>query len=257
MIFSGSQLIFSTHCDVRAVVCRKISMLSSVILLNSGALKRAFFAGMAAMAICFSPVSVSANPAFAPTTQEALSAAVADENWSLAIALVDRLIVEQGADRDLLDYRARLERLNTAALLSAAEADTGGGAGGMSVIPGPNAPDAIALEREQQRQAQLAAREARLADRAARREQRNEERILRAESRYLRALERESLARTNAINFNNSRRCASAYCGRPRYGFYHDRFFEDRHYYSPHRVQPRQPVIHHAPPVRTLRPANY
>lgn len=164
---------------------------------------------IAASVLLFSPVAF-ASPI---ETRSSLAEAVEQENWSLAISLVDRLIDEQGAERDLLDYRSHLQRLNTSSLL-AEVSNSDASLGQLSVTPS-EADLARELALERQRQAEWAAREERLAAREIRREQRNQERMARAEARYLRALERESLARTNAINANQSRRivCLASTCG--------------------------------------------
>ena len=167
---------------------------------------RALCAGMAAAMLL-----ATAVPAMASEILNALKEAVAAENWSLAIELVDRLADEQGSSTELVTYRARLERLQTQAELAELAADLDSNQPEIVVTPDPQ----LALERELERQAILDAREARLAAREARREQRNIERRQRAEEDYLQALELESLARANAINARRSRAvlCSRYFCG--------------------------------------------
>lgn len=205
--------------------------LDSIAQERIAVMRHTFIAGILAASVLLSPAAL-ANPA---QTRSSLAEAVEQENWSQAISLVDRLIDEQGVNQDLLDYRSRLQRLNTSSLL----ADIDGAEssfGQFSVTPSEAAlARELALERE--RQAALLAREERLAARAERRELRNQERILRAEARQLRALERESLARANAINANQSRRfvCLSSNCGLRRVNFGFRQSFRDRHPYGRRR----------------------
>ena len=186
---------------------------------------RNLFAGMLAALL----LSVAA-PVMASETLNALKEAVAIENWSLAIELVDRLTEEQGSSGELVIYRSRLVQLHTQTELEELAADLDTNQPEIVVTPDPQ----LSLERELERQAILDAREARLTARAARREQRNIERQQRSEQNYLRALERESLARTNAINARRSRTvlCDGYYCGTYRSSPF-DRH-RTRYWSSPH-----------------------
>ena len=193
------------------------------------AFNRAWFAGLSAAIVLLSSAAVLASE-----TLDALQEAVAGENWSLAIELVDRLEEEQGSSEELVVYRARLEKLHTRAQLAGLAADLENNPREIVVTPDPQQ----ALERELQRQAILDAREARLAAREARRELRNQERQQRAEEDYLQALELESLARTNAINARRSRTviCGGYYCGGRR--FYVNGGYRYRDIRYPHGVRP-------------------
>lgn len=65
------------------------------------------------VALAATSLSLAAVPALASETFSALDRAVDSENWSLAIALVDRLIVEHGSSDELLRYRTLLTSLNS------------------------------------------------------------------------------------------------------------------------------------------------
>ncbi len=65
------------------------------------------------VALAATSLSLAAVPVLASETFSALDRAVDSENWSLAIALVDRLIVEHGSSDELLRYRTLLTSLNS------------------------------------------------------------------------------------------------------------------------------------------------
>ena len=111
----------------------------------------------------------SRPPSIASEDRTSLEAAIAAENWALAIRAIDRIMNERGPSNELLAYRSRLESLD---------------AGLVRTQPQIEAPQIS--DREQERQAFFAAREKRLAARIENRERRNVERLLRAEERYWR-----------------------------------------------------------------------
>lgn len=132
------------------------------------------------VALAATSLTLTAVPAVASESNNALARAVESENWPLAIELVERLIEEQGANDELLAYRSRLARLNTRTMLASRSGSQGVG---VSQTTEANAP---VSEREREQEAFFANRAARLAAREVRREQRNQERLLNAELDYWR-----------------------------------------------------------------------
>ena len=168
-------------------------------------------------------LSLISVPALASDTISALNKAVETENWSLAITLVDRLMVEKGTSEELSSYRTLLTRLDSrpSTIASADRMSLEAAIAEQNWASAIRAIDRIMNERgtsdellayrsrleslnaglvrtgqaieepqlspqEQERQAFLAAREKRLTARVENQQRRNLERIMRAEERYWR-----------------------------------------------------------------------
>ena len=129
-------------------------------------------------------LTLAAVPALASGMHNALDRAVASENWPLAIELVDRQIVAQGASDELMAYRTQLVGLNTRTMLASRSDPQNANLIQTAEVNNP------VTEREREREAFFANRAARLAAREVRRQERNRARLLNAEIAYWRTRSR-------------------------------------------------------------------